>query len=134
VYVVLAADHAAVVDEEERRIAADVPARGDRPRAVGLVPVPPASPGDLTAGRRLFELFALVHVVDPQDDERQPMQPLEGRAHSRINQFATAAMLVAAEVEQHHFAAKLGESYPLAVDVLADDLEGLLADGEAPDL
>jgi hypothetical protein len=43
-------------------------------------------------------------------------------------------MLVAAEVEQHHFAAKLGESYPLAVDVLADDLEGLLADGEAPDL
>src|SRR5262249_23229603 len=134
VEVFLGADNTAVVDQDERRIAANVPSRGDRAGFVGIITVPPSAPGDFTVRNRLLELFTLVEVVDSQDDKRPATQSLERGAQPWVDDLAPTTVLVAAEVKQDRLAAELREFHGTAVRILADDFRCKPADGEAVDL
>src|SRR3982750_2910489 len=61
---VLVPDHAAMVDDDEGRIALDVPPRRDGPGAIEAFSIPPATPGDLALVVGLLQHVAPVVVVD----------------------------------------------------------------------
>ncbi len=125
-----------MVEHNEARAGPDIPPRRDRTGTVVLrvSAIPPASPGDLAPGLELLEDVAVVVVVDPQDDERAAAILVDDCLQPGISQAATAAMFVAAKVEQDHFPAIFGECHPRAVDVFSCDLRGCLADAQRTDI
>src|SRR5262249_12122084 len=121
---ILVANHSAGVDHPDRWPTIQFPLL--RNRSV-FSSVPKRAPGDLLLDKHALELFAVRIAVDAGESERLTFQTLDERPLVRVQGPARASP-IAPEVEDHHLSPVVRELEPLAIDVLAVDLQGGLAD------